>query len=404
MAAYSLFILLALSSFVMREPAPYDVLAAIMLVGFLSTGVGVPREIRYGALLLGLFVFGNLLASALCPDPVATLRPIAIRTYMVMTWILLVSILANDPIRLVPYVWRGYLAAALVAITLGLMEFQGFGIFRDTDPLRVQATFKDPNVFGPFIIPVVVYALQRCCAHSWKHALLYAPVAAVLAVGVFLSFSRGAWLNLVISTTLFVIFSFVRERSYKRRLGWLLLAPTLALFATILLTVLASDPKVESMIARRGVLVQSYDLAEGGRFATQVLAIESIGAQPIGVGPGRTKGDLGRSPHNMYLQIFSEGGWIAGFGYLGFIALTLWVGIRCIRSPTELHEYHVVVMACLIGTLAQSLFIDATHWRHLWLLFALAWVPLIHAERSRLLSKSDSIAARDVRYLESLQQ
>ena len=49
---------------------------------------------------------------------------------------------------------RAYILAALIATAAGYIGFfhlvPGAGIFLDND--RVSATFKDPNVYGPFLI------------------------------------------------------------------------------------------------------------------------------------------------------------------------------------------------------------------------------------------------------------
>ncbi len=112
------------------------------------------------------------------------------------------------------------------------------------------------------------------------------------------------------------------------------------------------------MMEHRAVLVQHYDVSEGGRFDLQAKALRKIAVNPVGLGSGRSQDEFGLAPHNMFLQVSAEGGWIAGIGFVGFIMLTLWHGIRLIREPGDLQKGHFVVMSCLLGTLLQSLFID----------------------------------------------
>jgi len=99
------------------------------------------------------------------------------------------------------------------------------------------------------------------------------------------------------------------------------------------------------------------------------------------VGPGRSDDEFGLEPHNLYLHIAVEGGWLAALGWLGFLALTLYRSIPLFSAARELRDDFFVVFASLAGLLTQSMFIDSTHWRHLWLLAALIWALIIATQR-----------------------
>ena len=103
----------------------------------------------------------------------------------------------------------------------------------------------------------------------------------------------------------------------------------------------------------------------------------------MGLGPGTSFDELGLEPHNLYLHVAVEAGWVAG---LSFIAFLLYTGSRLpeVRRAGEFFSGQGrVLMACLPGVLTQSLFIDSTHWRHLWLLLAIAWGAIIAAQQYR---------------------
>jgi hypothetical protein len=51
------------------------------------------------------------------------------------------------------------------------------------------------------------------------------------------------------------------------------------------------------------------------------------------------------------------------------------------RAPGQIRHEFFVVFSSLAGVLTQSLFIDSTHWRHLWLLLALVWALIIATQR-----------------------
>ena len=53
------------------------------------------------------------------------------------------------------------------------------------------------------------------------------------------------------------------------------------------------------------------------------------------------------------------------------------------RWHSPLRDEFIVAFSAMLGILAQSLFIDSTHWRHLWLMLALCWALITVARRGR---------------------
>ena len=97
---------------------------------------------------------------------------------------------------------RAYILAALIATAAGYVGFfhllPGYQIFLDND--RVSATFKDPNVYGPFLIlPLLLLVIGLLT----RGVRLFGVVATLaLLGGLFLSFSRGAWLHFGLSAVI----------------------------------------------------------------------------------------------------------------------------------------------------------------------------------------------------------
>ncbi|MFW2403878.1 MAG: O-antigen ligase family protein [Gammaproteobacteria bacterium] len=376
---------LATSSIVFIEPAPYDVLVIGMLVGMLITGLRFPREMKTAAILLGLFAVGNMIAAAVSADPLTTLRSLSVRVYMTLAWCLFVGLIVANPERILRTIWLGYLAAAILAVTWAMLEYFGFINFGDWQAgLRAKGPFKDPNVFAPFLIPAAVYALNRVLnGHGLGEKILNSAVFGFLAFGVLLSFSRGAWLNFVIACGLFSLLTAASLPTHRDRLRWLLVNAIMILAVVALLGFATSTKSIADRFMQRAVLTQKYDVAQGGRFFTQKQAIQKIATTPLGVGPGRSDEEFGLEPHNLYLHVFVEGGWLAGAGFLLFVALSLYRSLALFRwDSTLLGDFHVV-FACTIGMLTQSLFIDSTHWRHSWLLFAMLWGLIIARQRAK---------------------
>ncbi|MHA4875413.1 hypothetical protein ACX0FC_18755, partial [Enterococcus faecium] len=75
---------------------------------------------------------------------------------------------------------------------------------------RATGTFKDPNVFGPFLVAPFLYLLHLALSAPWRAALLPVLAAGVLALANLLSFSRGAWINLLLlALVLYGVLAFV---------------------------------------------------------------------------------------------------------------------------------------------------------------------------------------------------
>ncbi len=387
---------MATSSLVFIEPAPYDILLIIAFVGLLIMGLRIPRAVNSAGILLGLFVAGNIIAALASPDPLQTVRSLSIRSYMPLAWLLLASLLLSGPARMFRALWTGYLVASVIAAVWGGLEYFGF-IASDLwqGGLRAKGPFKDPNVLGPFLVPPAIYCLASIARGGPRKLAIFGSLFLLFAFGILLSFSRGAWINFVLSTTVFALLCFAFSPGLRARLQWML-AGTLAVMLMVAgLSLAVSFEPIGQRFFQRAVLAQKYDTASGGRFASQQAAIDRIAQDPIGVGPGRSDEEFGLEPHNLYLHTFVEGGWLAGGAFLSFILLT---GMRMTTALRQrqsmLHPELLVTYACLTGVLFQSLFIDSTHWRHLWLLLAMAWALVIACHRSQFDESSQPLMSK----------
>jgi len=374
---------LATSSVVFIEPAPYDFLVMGLFGMLLLTGLRFPREIRLAVLLLGLFALGNLIAAAASADPATTIRSLSIRIYMILAWCLFVTVIVADPDRVLRVIWQGYLVAALVAVAWGVLEYFGVINFGDWQPgLRAKGPFKDANVYAPFLVPPTAYALSRVATGDrWTRKLLYMLIFIALAFGILLSFSRGAWLNFLVVSSLVSLMALVGMPTHRARLQWLLLNVFIVFAVIGVLGGSATQSNIADRLAQRAVLAQKYDVARGGRFYTQKQALQKIATTPQGIGPGRSHDEFGLEPHNLILHVFVEGGWLAGAGFLLFVALGFYRSLDLFRWQAPLRKDFLVVFASVVGIMVQSLFIDSTHWRHSWLLFGMLWGLIVVRQR-----------------------
>lgn len=192
-----------------------------------------------------------------------------------------------------------------------------------------------------------------------------------------------------IALMFFIIFSMISARSLKHRLRLMIVVAAVGVAAVLTLYLAISYTEAGQLFVQRASIVQEYDVAAGGRFDTQVKALVEIGRNPIGIGPGMSALVFdGVEPHNIYLHVAVEGGWIAALSFYLFLIITLSRGFSRINTTSALRNNLQITLAALMGVLVQSLFIDSTHWRHLWLLLAMTWAITVAIDRDADLTKS----------------
>ncbi len=369
---------LAFSSILFIEPAPYDVIFIGLFSLCFLVGLKVPANIRTGVVLLGIFILANFVASLTVADPVITIKSLAIRIYMVISWFFFVCLIYDNPKPVYEAIWNGYIIAAVISALVGalgfyevipyLEQFVEFG--------RVRAFFKDPNVYGPFLVPVAIYAFSKLETADGFKMVLYTALFLFISYGILLGFSRGSWINYVVSAVLYTGFRF---RTYQNaaEINRLLkiLGLVLLLFVVFIIYITSTD-KISDMLEVR-FHVQHYDTMHGGRLSNQLLILKTALAHPLGVGAYLSEILFFRAPHNIYLHVLIESGWIGAIAFYSFLIVTLQKAYKFCLQPSSIQRSYAVVFVCTIGILVQSFFIDSTHWRHMYLLFAMLWGPAL---------------------------
>jgi O-antigen ligase len=374
--AQLVWLLTAVSSIVFIEPAPYDLLAVGTLAAFFLAGMRVPRQLAVPVLLITAFVIGNWLAAAVSPDPAGTLRSLGIRTYLCGTFVLFACAVASAPQRMLRALWAGYALAALVAIAWGSLQYFGY-IPRPPDWYRAQGAFKDPNVFGPFLVPVALWSMELAWqGRGWTRVVGLALFPAAV-FGVLISFSRGAWLNFSVAVAAYLALTVLSARSTHARLKLIVAGFALLAVAIGVVSIAVTSQGFAGHLAERARVFQEYDLAASGRFASQARALRSVTTNPLGIGPGRTSAEFQLEPHNLYLHVFAEGGWVAGLAFLSLLGLTFAKSLPLVRHAWSFRSEAQLVVAALAGLLLQSFFIDSTHWRHFYLLLGVLWALIV---------------------------
>ena len=217
-----------------------------------------------------------------------------------------------------------------------------------------------------------------------------AAIAAVLAIGLLVSFSRGAWISAALSVAIVVVIGATRARrsSDSNRFAAFATVGTLG-FIAVMLGALQID-KVETLLAERASMEQSYDIGPEGRFGGQRKAVALILENPLGIGTHSFRDrHHPEEPHNVYLSMFLNAGWIGGLFYILSVGVTLAVGLHHSLRLGALQGAFVVATAGFAGVAFEGIIIDTDHWRHVFIFMALIWGlsdarrPLIDAARRR---------------------
>ena len=150
---------------------------------------------------------------------------------------------------------------------------------------RARALFQDPNVFGPFLIPALLIVCEEILRPRLLSARLptKALIAAILALGVLFSYSRGAWLNLAVALIVMGVVFALRRGGAQRALGLLAIAGTAAVVVAATVVLTGSG----DFLAERAQ-PQGYDQQ---RFSGQRASLEPALRYPVRRGPGSVRVD-----------------------------------------------------------------------------------------------------------------
>ena len=363
-----LWLFLAVSCFAVIEPSPYEVMFFVSLIAFASGGVYFDAGLA--PLIFVLFLFDGAALIALIPhaDRTRSLSFTFITMYITFTTIFFASLVQVNPHGRMKAIRSGYTFAAMVAAILGLLGYFGVPNFELFTNGRATGPFKDPNVFGPFLVPPIAWLVQDLL-------LARAPifrtflVLIVLCAAVFLSFSRGAIIDLAFTLVLVFGLTFVSTRRAAMRARTLLVAVTCVGAIAAFLVIVLSVPSVRELAMDRATLVEPYDSGEQGRFGNQKRSVPMLLELPLGFGPELFGEHFPQDPHEVFLSAFASFGWAGGILFAVFVAQTLYVGLAFTLRRSKLQAEFIGVFASAIPQLLQGVQIDTMHWRHLFMLF-----------------------------------
>lgn len=191
--------------------------------------------------------------------------------------------------------------------------------------LRVMATLRDPNSFGAYLVLPITFLVERLLAKPMRRARTwYAAMLAVQLLALGLTFSRSAWLAILLSLGLLFCWRYRAAAGRIFRRWW----PVLAIGLVLLTAGVFAErhtPFVKSYIIHSTGKPQGQYDSDGFHWYFVKRGVLGIWHDPLGHGPGTAGLASIQNPNggllteNYYVQVGYE---------LGVIGLALFVAIN----------------------------------------------------------------------------
>ena len=369
-----LYITVLASSVAFIEPSPHDGLMGVLAFACLVAGIRFERHVALLFLLLLIFNVAGLLSLLNVPGQEQTVQYAATSIYLGIAAVLFASLFAHNTMPRIATVRAAYVLTATVIALAGIAGY--FSLFPGAHDLfatndRALGAFKDPNVFGPFLIWPALVVLDRILVRRVRFTDVF--VVGILLLGLLLSFSRGAWFHFAVSCAVMIGLAFLTAETPSKRLR-IFVMTAIGVAALVAFVVIAlSFDSVATMFRERAQLIQSYDVGSGGRFRLQELALGALLKFPNGMGPFEFSRVHGLQQHNVYLQAFLVYGWAGGMAYVTLLFATVWTALRTVFTRTPWQPYLICAFAAFVGEVLEGFVIDTDHWRHFFLLLGMIW-------------------------------
>jgi hypothetical protein len=372
----------ASGAIVLTEPAPVDLLTMALIVLLPIVGlvaIRPPLVVFLGIWLLA--AAGAFISSMTALDVARSTIHSVISIYLYSAAFVFAAFIVKKPEAHTRLILNAYQWAAVIAATAAMMGY--FDLFPAAKELftkfdRASGTFKDPNVFAPFLVPALVGTLHQIVTRPLHRAIVPAAIWLFLALALFLSYSRGAWINFGLATAIYGYFSFVLAPTNRQRLKMIALGLLGAFALVVAFVAVLQNDTISRQFDNRAAVSQSYDEGPDGRFGGHDKARRAILDNPWGIGAGTFTETLHpEDVHHVYLSMFLNAGWIGGLVFALMTLLTCVFGLRHLFRRTRTRPLFLVAYAAFVAVAFEGFVVDIDHWRHFYLLMAIIWGLMI---------------------------
>jgi hypothetical protein len=381
------------------EPSPYDFISLLAIPIWFIGGFRL-----HAALIPILFLYTSFEIAgftALIPywserDPVLyQLQSL----YLYVTAVFFTIFFSERTLERAELCLKAYAVGAVVCSLFGLLAYFDVAGMYDrfvTVEGRVNGTFKDPNVYGSYMVLAAAYLMHGTILGNRRTLVWTIPSLGAVCIGVFLSFSRGSWGATLFAMIVVTVAAYVTtdDRRTRRRIFWMS-AIALAIGVVAILAVLADDD-ARKFFLMRASLTQEYDEGVTGRFGNQLRSLPMLPNLPFGFGPLRFRLTFDLDPHNSYIGAFANEGWLGGLTWLMMVAASIFVGFRLMIRRSPYQRLAQIFFPALFAILLQGFQIDIDHWRQLYIMLGAVW-GLEVARQRWAMAQTDAAPAATLR-------
>lgn len=360
---------------VRAEPAPVDVLFAVLM---LTTSVSL--RIRPQVPAIVLFPLAGFIVVSLISATNADEFSRAVRFELITLYLIVLAVWLSWIFTQARWLRVAVLAYVISAATFSVLTTLALAVpFPGSDALlyegvRAMGLFKDPNVFGPFLIPAAAIAIDELLQPRllpWSRPVSSA-LFCILSAATVLSFSRGAWVNLALTVAVVVLVHVFRRGGGRALLRAITVLGVAGLMG---LSVLSLTGSLELLELRSGL--QSYDT---DRFGAQITAFDRATEHVFGHGPGQSEAALRISTHSFFARAVFEQGLLGLAILVAVLAATLYCSWIVVRRNVPSGVGSAALLGSWVGLIASSAVVDTVHWRIMWFVAALIWTSYLAGE------------------------
>lgn len=357
-------------NYTLMRPSPVDLLYIMsLLITFVHITLVERQEVARRpvllALLLGAWAVGYFVASMPhLREPNVGFELLA-KTFAISIGIIGAFVSMSWNRRHFETFMKVYILSCVIASILGTIGFVTQNDLLTWDG-RAKGLIDDPNMYGSFLIPAVVFCVHFLLRPQGGKLLLSGAMS-ILLLGIMLSFSRIALVAAILCLFVYVVF---RYRHRPRRL-LLIIGSLVGVGVFFLVVASLTSAEFSAKFLDRLTLAKSYDLGEEGRYGRYLLVLPMILQNPIGVGVLELEKIFPEPIHNIWLSSFVNYGWLGGFAWITLVISSVVVSIRSYQRTRS--DIAVLLLISLLGVVGCASLHEGEHWRHMWLSFGLVW-------------------------------
>ena len=209
---------------------------------------------------------------------------------------------------------------------------------------RVQSTLRGPNPLGAYLVLIfTIVAAWLIRKKNWSYTIL----CILLAIVLFFTYSRSAWLGVIVSLGL-LIYWLIKNQKVKRQI--LIAGIVLVAIGSLTILIWQKNSVVENTLFHTSQTSQSAESSNAVRTEAMLDGAKSVLHQPFGYGPGTAGPASVRNDHppriaeNYFIQIGQEVGVI---GLVIFIAINLYVA-KLLWDRRQ-NDLALIALAALVG-------------------------------------------------------